>query len=334
VLIATFATAIASQAMISGAFSLAQQAIQLGYSPRMTIVHTSSETKGQIYVPEINSILMVACCGLVLAFRESSDLAAAYGVAAVGTMTITTLLLFVVAYRQCKWPLWKVGCITLLFLSVDLTFFCSNITKLAHGGWFPLAVAVAFFTLMTTWKRGRAMLGATLSKVILPLDTFLDGLRRGVAPHRVPGTAVFMTSNPTGTPVVLMHHYKHNKVLHEKVILLSVNTHEVPYVPQSERVTVKELGQGFYQVRAMYGFMQTPSIVDIFRCCENNDLKLDPMQTSFYLGRETLIITNKPGMHNWRKTLFGVLSRNAISAIAYFDIPPNRVIELGTQIEL
>ncbi len=336
IVIATVATVIASQALISGAFSLAQQAVQLGYSPRLTIVHTSSRTKGQIFVPEINSILMIACCGLVVAFGKSSNLAAAYGVSVMGTMTITSLLLFVVMRRRWKWPLWRALGLTAVFLAVDLTFLASNVTKVGHGGWFPLVMGAAVFTVMATWKRGRTILAQSLGRVIVPLETFLEGLSRGQRPLRVPGTAVFMTSRPGGTPVVLMHHFKHNKVLHERVILLSVATSEVPQVPEHKRVEVRDLGQGFYQVQAFYGFMQTPSVRDIFRCCREQEieLKVDPAQASFYLGRETLIITRKRGMRHWRKTLFSVLSRNAISAVAYYDIPPNRVVELGTQIEL
>lgn len=334
VILATVATIIASQAMISGAFSIAQQAVQLGFSPRLTIVHTSRKAIGQIYVPEINAWLMVACCGLVIAFQASSQLAAAYGVAVTGTMVITSTLFFIVSYRQWKWPLWKAGGLTAVFLTIDLAFFGSNIVKIGEGGWFPIVVAVIVFTIMSTWKRGRSLLGARLGKVALPLNTFLEGLARGQKPLRVPGTAVFMTSNPDGTPVVLMHHFKHNKVLHEQVILLSVATVEVPSVPAKERVQVRDLGQGFYQIRAFYGFMQSPSVREIFKHCEPFDLKIDPTQASFYLGRETLITSSKPGMSRWRKTLFSIVSRNALSAVAYFDIPPNRVVELGTQIEL
>ncbi|HOA74012.1 MAG TPA: potassium transporter Kup [Phycisphaerae bacterium] len=334
VILATVAAVIASQAMISGAYSIAQQAVQLGYSPRLTIVHTSRQTKGQIFLPEINFALMVACCGLVVTFQASSDLAAAYGVAVTSTMTVTSLLLFVVARRRWNWPLWKAGGLIAFFLVVDLGFFSSNVMKVFHGGWFPLAVAIVVYTLMSTWKRGRSLLGASLGKVILPLSTFLDSLAKGTKPVRVPGTAVFMTSNPDGTPVVLMHHYKHNKVLHERIILLSVTTLEVPYVAAVDRVKVRELGQGFFQVRAHYGYMQTPRVADVFRCAEPAGLKVDPTHASFYLGRETLITTRRPGMSRWRKKLFAIMSRNSISAVAYFDIPANRVVELGTQIEL
>lgn len=334
VVIATLAAIIASQAMTSGAFSIARQAVQLGYCPRLTVVHTSSRTIGQIYVPEINGALMVACCGLVLAFGSSSRLAAAYGVAVVGTMTITSMLLFVVARRRWGWGLVKAGGLAGVFLVIDLTFLAPNLAKLFHGGWFPLFFAAGVFGLMTTWKRGRSLLGASLAKARLPLNIFLQNLASGTQVVRVPGTAVFMTSDPTGTPVVLMHHVKHNKVLHERVILLSVSTKEMPTVPVSERVDVQDLGQGFFQIRASYGYMQTPTVADIFKCCESAGLKADPTQVSFYLGKETLITTRKPGMSQWRKTLFSVMSRNAISAVAYFDIPPNRVVELGTQIEL
>ncbi len=334
VIIATIATVIASQALISGAFSLTQQATQLGYSPRVTVVHTSRKTIGQIYVPEVNTWLMIACCGLVLAFQRSTNLAAAYGIAVMGTMTITSLLFFEVARRQWGWSRKKAGSLTAGFLVIDIIFLFSNITKLFHGGWFPIVVALMFFAVMSTWKTGRALVGARLAKVCLPLNTFLESLARGQKPVRVPGTAVFMSSNPDGTPVVLMHHFKHNKVLHERVVLLSVATEEVPTVPARDRVKVRDLGQGFFQVTAFYGFMQAPSVKDVFHACESADLKVDPMQASFYLGRETLLVTRRPGMSPWRKKLFSVLSRNALSAVAYFDIAPNRVVELGTQIEL
>jgi len=334
VVIATLAAVIASQALISGAFSIARQAVQLGYCPRLTVVHTSSRKIGQIFVPGVNGTLMIACCGLVLAFGDSSRLAAAYGVAVVGTMAITSMLFFAMARRHWGWSLPKAGALAAVFLAIDLTFLTPNLTKLFYGGWFPLFVAAGVFGLMTTWKRGRSLLGESLAKARLPLDIFLRNLAGATQTVRVPGTAVFMTSDPTGTPVVLMHHFKHNKVLHERVILLSVSTEEMPTVPPASRAQVNDLGQGFFQVKAVYGYMQTPSVADIFRCCEAAGLKADPAQVSFYLGRETLITTPKPGMSHWRKTLFSLMSRNALSAVAYFGIPPNRVVELGTQIEL
>jgi KUP system potassium uptake protein len=334
VVIATAATVIASQALISGAFSLAQQAVQMGYSPRVTIVHTSSEERGQIYVPEINLALALACCGLVLAFRNSTGLAAAYGVSVMGTMSITSILLFVVMHRVWKWPLWLAGGATALFLGADLTFFASNLSKVWHGGWFPLLLGAIIYTLMATWKQGRRMLADAIRAVTLPLDTFMKSLSQGHQPVRVPGTAIFMTSNPKGTPIVLLHHYKHNKVLHERVILLCVVSQEVPEIPSSQRVHIRDLGHGFFEVVAQYGFMQTPQMRDILHRCGAEGLKVDARETSFYLGRETLIISDRPGMARWRKVLFSLLSRNARPATAYFGLPPGRVVELGAQIEL
>ncbi|MEP0841399.1 MAG: KUP/HAK/KT family potassium transporter, partial [Phycisphaerae bacterium] len=333
VVIATAAAIIASQALISGAFSLAQQAVQMGYSPRLTIVHTSSETRGQIYVPEINKGLAVACIALVLGFQRSTNLAGAYGISVMGTMTITSLLLFAVMRRNWGWSLKRAGALTALFLVIDLTFFTANFNKLWHGGWFPLVVAAGVFSIMSTWKTGRALLAERLRQATLGLDKFLNAVERE-PPHRVPGTAVFMTSHPEGTPVVLMHHFKHNKVLHERIVLLCVTTTDEPEVPAAERVLIRDKGQGFYQVLARYGFMETPNVDEIFRACSKKNLKLHAREASFYLGRETLIITPRPGLARWRKSLFAFLSRNARTATAYFDIPPNRVVELGTQIEL
>lgn len=333
VVVATAATVIASQALISGAFSLAQQAIQLGYSPRLTIVHTSSATRGQIFVPEVNRLLMVACCGLVLSFRSSSALAAAYGIAVTGTMAITSILLIAMARNHWGWSLRRAAALGLPFLIIDLVFFSSNLNKILHGGWFPLVMGAVIFAGLSTWKQGRELLARYLTQTRLPMDTFLKAVARD-KPMRVKGTAVFMTSNMSGTPVVLMHHFKHNKVLHEQVILLCVSTSDVPEVPRQDRVTVRDLGEGFYLVTAHYGFMQTPDVHDIFRACRVHGLKVEPREASFYLGRETLIITRRPGMAAWRKSLFAFLSRNSLSATAYFGIPPNRVVELGAQLEL
>ena len=332
--IATFAAIIASQALISGSFSLARAAVQLGYSPRLSIVHTSGSSEGQIYVPEVNWALMVACVTLVVGFGSASKLAAAYGIAVTGTMSITSILFFVVARERWKWsPLMAVP-LLLLFLAVDLSFFSANIVKLFAGGWVPLAIGAVVFTVFTTWRRGRTLLGQSFLAQTMPLDLFMEDLEN-TKPQRVPGTAVFMTSNPKGAPPVLLHHFKHNKVLHEQVLLLSIATQQVPDVPRSDRIQeVKELGHGFFQVRAAYGFMQTPNVLELLDLCGEKGLATNKADTSFFLGRETLLITQKRGMARWRKILFAFMSRNARPANAFFQIPPNRVVELGTQIEL
>ena len=332
VAVATVATVVASQALISGAFSLTQQAVQLGYCPRVTIVHTSGSAEGQIYIPEVNRILMVACLALVLAFRESSNLAAAYGIALTITMTITSILFFQLT-RQWKWAMWKSVSLLVLFLALDLAFLGANVVKVVKGGWFPLAIASAVFIVMTTWKKGRRTLGSHIIANTLPTELFLSDVQN-TQPHRVKGTAVFMTSNPDGAPPVLLHHFKHNKVLHEQVILLSVQTRHVPEVPAAQRLSVRELGQGFWQVTATYGFMETPNVIECLTLCNQRGLPVDPQTASFYLGRETLLTTGRSSMAQWRKVLFSILSRNARPANMFFNIPPNRVVELGTQIEL
>jgi KUP system potassium uptake protein len=333
VALATAAAIIASQALISGAFSLAQQAVQLGYSPRLTIVHTSHVARGQIYVPEVNAGLMVACCGLVLAFQKSTNLAAAYGIAVVGTMAVTTVLLYAVARERWGWSVVGAGLLTTCFLSVDVAFLLSNVTKVRHGGWVPIVVGGIIFTVMTTWKRGRGELAAKLRADSFPIEFFMADLPDHM-PVRVSGTAVFMTSDPSVTPVVLLHHYKHNKVLHERVILLSVRSEAMPFVPSADKVRVRDLGSGFFQVVAHYGFMQTPNVPEILRLAGAQGLKVTTSECSFFLGRETLLTTGQVKMLRWRKALFAFLSRNARSATAFFGIPPNRVLELGTQIEL
>jgi KUP system potassium uptake protein len=335
VVIATAATVIASQALISGAYSLTQQAVQLGYWPRVSIKHTSGEAEGQIYVPEINYALMVACVALVLGFRHSTDLAAAYGIAVTGTMSITTILFYVVARTKWNWSVPKALGLCSIFLAIDLIFFSANTVKIGEGGWVPLAIAAAVFTIMVTWKRGRAELGQAIFATTLPLPLFLEDCER-MKPHRVQGTAVFMTSNPDAAPPVLLHHFKHNKVLHEQVVCLSIATRHVPEVPPTERLEyVKDLGNGIFQVRALYGFMQTPNALEIMTLCAQKGLETKFDDTSFFLGRETLVITKKKGtMAFWRKVLFSFLSRNARPATAFFQIPPNRVVEFGAQIEL
>lgn len=331
--IATAATIVASQALISGAFSLTQQAVQLGYMPRMTIRHTSAREAGQIYIPEVNKALAVGTLLLVAGFGSSDALGSAYGVAVTGTMAITSILFVTVARQRWNWKPWQVAAFLALFLTIDLAFFSSNLLKVPHGGWVPLLVAAMVYTLMTTWKLGRTLLSSILRRSSLPLDLFLRdvGNRK---PFRVPGTAVFMTSDPEGTPVVLLHHLKHNKVLHEQVMLMSIVSREVPEVPDEERVEVERLSENFVRVIARYGFMETPNVPEILEYCEESGIAhLRPHEISFFLGRERLIPTGSSRMARWRKKLFGVMSRNAQGATEFFQIPPNRVVELGAQIE-
>ena len=338
IVVATAAAIVASQALISGAFSLTQQAVQLGYSPRVTIRHTSHTEMGQVYIPEVNQALAVACIGLVLAYRSSTNLAAAYGIAVTGTMSITTMLYYEVMRTRWQWPLWKAGGIAGLFLAIDLSFLGANLIKVAHGGWFPIVVAIGIFTLMATWKQGRALLAGILRENSLPMDLFLQDIKRR-QPPRVPGVAVFLTSAAGGAPPVLLHHLKHNQVLHERVILLSIVTKDIPSVPEKDRIQCTELGEGFCTVLAHYGFMETPDVPTILRALEpppprGLGIKINLMQTTFYLGRETLIATGRAKMARWRKKLFIVMTRNAQSATAFFGLPPNRVVELGAQIQL
>ena len=333
VLLATAATIIASQALISGAFSLSRQSVQLGYMPRLTVVHTSGETEGQIYIPEINRILMVVCLILVLSFRESGALAAAYGIAVTGTFAISSVLFFRVLRERWGWPTWAALPLIATFLTVDLAFFTANATKFFDGGWVPLAIASCIFAVMTTWRRGRAFLAGWVLSRTEPVDQLLASIRdRKVL--RVPGTAVFMTSNPNGVPPVLAHHLEHNQVLHEKVVLLSVVSRGVPTVPTRDRLTIVDAGEGFFQVEAHYGFMQTPHVPQLLRLAGTRGLKTEPATTTYYLGRESLLPTGHARMSRWRKALFTFVSRNARTATSYFGIPTDRVVELGIQVEL
>lgn len=338
VALATMATVIASQAMISGAFSITQQCVQLGYSPRMTITHTSAKEFGQIYIPEVNAALAVGCLLIVFGFRSSEALGAAYGIAVTGTFVLSTILYSIIALRRWHWPLWKVLAFLSVFGLIDLVLFSASASKFVHGGWVPVVVAIGIFTLMTTWKRGRLILSERMTDITLPMDQFLDDI--GNHPRtRVPGTAVFMTSEVLGVPVVLLHHLKHNKVLHETVILMSVRTADFPETQRHERVSIEALGHGFFRVIGTYGFMETPDVKEILQRCRDAGIAARPLDTSYYLGREQLIPRSGPwkkggmSMNIVRKKIFAVMSRNARSATQYFQLPPNRVVELGTQIE-
>ncbi len=333
VLIATVATVIASQALISGAFSLTLQAVQLGYSPRVRIDHTSAREPGQIYVAAVNWALMVSCIGLVLGFRTSSALAAAYGVAVTMTMTITTLLFYVVARERWGWSLGAAVGVTGFFLLIDFTFLSANLVKIPHGGWFPLVIGLVVFTALTTWKRGRAVLQQRLHAHAPDRAVLLESLLRS-PPHRVPGTAVFMYGSVSHVPPALLHNLKHNKVLHERVVFLCVRTEEVPWVPAGERARVTPLVGGVWQVELRYGFMEDVDLPLALERLGDSRLVIEPMAATFYLGRESLVVRRLPELSRWRAHLFRLLSRNAQSATAYFRLPPNRVVELGTQVEI
>lgn len=333
VVIATMAAVIASQALITGAFSLTMQAVQLGYLPRVAIHHTSAHERGQIYIPAINWVLMVACVALVLAFGSSSNLAAAYGVAVTTTMVITTLLLFVVERERWGWPLSIAIGLTLVFLVIDLAFLGANLNKIPAGGWFPLVVGAIVFVLMTTWKRGREILAQRLRVGTIPFADFIEQVY-AEDPVRVQGTAVFMSGNPKAAPPALLHNWRHNHVLHQRVILLSVRTEEQPRVPRAEKVSVEELGDGFFQVVLSHGFMENPHVPRGLRMARHKGLELDMAEVSYFLGRERLYATNRPGMAIWREKLFAMMSRNSISATDFFSLPPNQVVELGTMVEL
>ncbi len=331
--VSTVAAIIASQALISGSFSLAQQAMQLGYIPRLRVVHTSGAARGQIYVPEINAILFVVCCALALTFRTSANLAAAYGLAVTGTMTATSVLMYAVARRAWGWSAPKAGLVVGLLLCFDLPFLGANLSKLTHGGWVPVVIGGVLLVVMTTWKRGRAVLAAQMGRGLVPIRQFLATLE-GENPPRVQGTAVFMTSNPGVVPPALLHNFKHNKVLHEQVVLLSVLTENAPQVPPERRVEVEDLGGGLFAVVARYGFMETPHVPHAVRRCRDQGLRVRMSEVSYYLGRESLLIGPERGLAGWRKSVFAFLSRNARPATAFFAIPPDRVVELGMQVEL
>jgi len=333
VALATLATVIASQAVISGAFSVTRQAMQLGFVPRLEVQHTSDEELGQVYVPAVNWGLWAAVTLLVLGFKSSSNLAAAYGIAVTGDMVITSLLACAVVARVWGWGWTKAAVIFACFLVVEVAFFVANVFKIPDGGWFPLVAGVAVFVLMTTWKRGRQLLWERLQGESMPLDAFIDSLSYGGV-QRVEGTAVFLTPNPEGVPHPLLHNLKHNKVLHERVVLVTVKVLDVPYVAENRRVVVEALPNQFWRVKVFFGFKDDPDLPAALEWCTESGLALDMMGTSFFLGRETLIPRMGSEMALWREKLFIAMFRNAGSATAFFNIPTNRVVELGTQVDL
>ncbi len=331
--LATMAAVIASQALISGAFSITQQCIQLGYAPRMSIVHTSETEHGQIYIPEVNRALMVGCLTVVIGFRSTDALGAAYGIAVTGSMAISTILFSTLARTRWQWSWARVLSLATVLLIVDLSFLGSNALKLKHGGWVPLAIAISVFTLMTTWNSGRQIVQMLLAKGSLPIDMFLEDVARR-KPFRAPGTAVFMTSNPEGAPLVLLHHLRHNKTLLQQVVLLSIMTTNVPRVSDADRLTVTDLGENFWRVVARYGFMERADVPRILAQSKILGLAIDKRDTTYFLGRERLLPTGRAHLARWRKKVYIFMSRNSRTATEYFSIPPNRVVELGAQIEM
>jgi KUP system potassium uptake protein len=329
--LATAATVIASQAVISGAFSITQQAIQLGFSPRMDISHTSDRQIGQIYLAGINWTLLVAVVALVVGFGSSSNLAAAYGIAVTGTMFITDLLAFVVARYVWGWPFWRAFLGALPFAVIDLMYFSANSVKIADGGWFPLVFGLGVYLLLSTWKRGRDLLSARLAADAMDTRSFVKGIDEV---SRIPGTAVFLSPNPENVPQAMLHSLKHYKALHERVVLLSVNVIDAPRCTDSRRVTVERLPGNFWMVKVFYGFMEQPRLPEALEWCADDGLDIDPMDTSYFLGRETLIPRFDSEMSLWRGKIFVGMFRNAGSAAGFFGLPANRVVELGTQVVL
>ncbi|MCZ8324017.1 MAG: potassium transporter Kup [Sphingomonadaceae bacterium] len=332
VVLALLATIIASQAVISGAFSLTQQAIQLGFMPRMQIKHTSASTAGQIYIPVVNWGLMIMVLLLVLFFRSSSNLAAAYGIAVTGAMFIDTILLAAVLVSLWRWPWWKAAPLVAVFCAVDMAYLGANLLKVPYGGWVPLVIGLAIFTLLTSWSRGRALMRASMAEGSIPMEVFAKSAHSSAT--RVPGTAIFMASTAAGVPSALLHNIKHNKVLHERVVILTVAIQDVPYVDEAERCSVKDLGQGFYRMSLRYGFLEETDVPDALKRADICGGPFDMMKTSFFLSRQTLLPSAKPGMALWREKLFAWMLRNAASAMEFFRLPTNRVVELGSQVEI
>ena len=333
IMLATFATVIASQAVISGAFSVTRQAIQLGYLPRMQVRHTSDSEIGQIYIPFINRALFVGVALLVLGFQSSSNLAAAYGIAVAGTMAIDTLLAFTVMWALFKWRLSVALTFMVFFFVIDLAFIAANIPKILHGGWFPLVIGLVVFTLLATWKRGRIILFERMQSDAIDLTSFIEGIA-AFSHERVSGTAIFLHATGKGVPHAMLHNLSHNKVLHERVIVLTVVTEDIPVVPDIDHIWIEPLGEGFYRMQLHYGFREDPDIPAALKECAKQGMSFHMMETSFFLSRETLIATKMPGMALWREKLFVWMTQNAEGAMRFFKLPVNRVLELGTQIEI
>ena len=327
--LATVATVIASQAVISGAFSVARQSVQMGLLPRMQIVHTSGHEEGQIYVPFTNWSLYLAVVALVIGFKSSSNLAAAYGIAVTGTMLIDTILVAFVMVLMWKWHWPLVVAVAGFFLSVDIAFFAANAIKIPEGGWFPIAMALVSFTVLTTWRHGRKLVSKEMAKQSIPMEDFIKAIDDV---HRINGTAVFMTSSKEGVPPALLHNLKHNQVLHERVVLVTVQTTDAPHVNDFERIFLHRLGKGFMRIIVRYGFMESPDIPNVLDQCKRLGERFDQMETTYYLSRETIVPSLNRGISPLRARLFALMSKNATSASDFFQIPTNRVVELGTQL--
>ena len=332
VILATMATFIASQAVISGSFSVTHQAIQLGFIPRLTIKHTSASEAGQIYIPFVNWAIMIAVIVLVLTFQSSSNLASAYGIAVTGAMFIDTCLLAIVMVVLWKWKLWFAIPLLAIFFIVDGAYFAANLTKIPDGGWFPLAVGAVGFVILTTWAKGRQIMRKNMAESAMPIEIFTKSAANSAT--RVPGTAIFMASSSAGVPSALLHNIKHNKVIHERVVILTVNIKDVPTVDPEKRCEVKDLGHGFYRLILHFGFMQETDVPEALKKVKGCGMEFDMMTTSFFLSRQTLLPSKKPEMMIWREKLFAWLLRNAATAMEFFKLPTNRVVELGSQMEI
>jgi KUP system potassium uptake protein len=332
IILTIFAAIIASQAVISGAFSLTQQAIQLGFMPRLSILHTSEKAAGQIYIPAINWALAIMVLLLVLFFQSSSNLAAAYGIAVTGAMFIDTCLIAVVLISLWKWPKWRALPLLGLFFVVDLAYFGANLLKVPDGGWVPLLIGLIIFTLLTTWSRGRALMRERMAESTMPMEIFIKSAANSAT--RVPGTAIFMASTASGVPSAMLHNIKHNKILHERVIILTVQIEDVPYVEDTDRIFCKDLGEGFYRVKMRFGFLEETNVPVTLDKVDLCGPKFDMMHTSFFLSRQTLIASKIPGMAIWREKMFAWMLRNAANAMEFFKLPSNRVVELGSQVEI